>query len=99
MATLQMRDEYVRVTYYTLRGTTYYGASTELGVAACSWNFDRATSLRFSDSRTVRCLDRGLGDLYWDGWIDVWVPDQTYGRLNITQTYGDYTWVEVVEDD
>jgi hypothetical protein len=84
----------VRVTYYTDRGTTYSGSHTRPGVAACSWNYDLGTRLRFSDGREVVCEDRGrLGSA---GWIDVWVSSPAEGRAGVALAYGTHATVEVI---
>ncbi len=92
----ELRQEYVRVTYYTLRGHMADGALVHLGAAACSKWLPFGTQLRLPDGYVVTCQDRGLGDRYWAGWVDVWMPSIAAGRENVTRAYGDYTWVDVL---
>lgn len=91
---LLARQEYVRVTYYVLPGRMANGERVHLGAAACSLGYPMGTRLKFRDGFTVECKDRGW--LGWDtGWVDVWAPSATWGRLNIARDYGDHTWVTV----
>jgi len=92
------RQEYVRVTYYTLTGITTSGDYTRRGVLACSDWISLDTELVFDDGFSGRCLDRGLGGKYWAAWVDVWVPDDYTGRVEVQQNYGDYTWVTFGSD-
>src|SRR5215831_16100411 len=91
-----LRQEYVRVTYYTLVGVTASGEWTHTGVAACSDWLPLGTRLAFTDGFVVTCLDRGLGGKYWRAWVDVWVDGNDRGRREVTERYGDYTWVSVI---
>ena len=86
---------YVRVTFYTLVGPMASGTYTHLGAAACSSWIPFGTELSFSDGMVVTCLDRGLGGKYWSSWVDVWAPSYLWGRVNVTEKYGDWTWVTV----
>ena len=92
-----VRQEYVRTTFYTVRGITASGEYTRLGVAACSDWLPLGTRLAFSDGMVVTCLDRGLGGKYWDGWVDVWAPSYNWGVENVQEVYGDYSWVTVLD--
>lgn len=91
------RQEYVRTTFYTLSGITSSGERTHIGVAACSDWLPLGTRLEFSDGFIVTCLDRGLGGTYWSGWVDVWSPSFSWGVENVRKSYGDYTWVTVLD--
>ena len=93
------RQEYVRVTYYTLPGIMANGERVHLGAAACSRWMPFGTRLELPDGWVVTCKDRGLGDRYWKGWVDVWAPSNTWGRANVTGAYGDYTWVTFLEEE
>lgn len=95
----QPRQEYVRTTFYTISGTTASGTRTHIGTAACSRWLPFGTRLQFSDGFIVTCEDRGDGDNYWKGWVDVWAPSYRWGRDNVAGCYGDYTWVTVLEDE
>lgn len=91
----ETRQEYVRVTYYTLRGTMASGVPVHRDAAACSNWIPLGTQLMFEDGYVVTCEDRGHGDWYWRGWLDVWAPSMEWGRQNVS-SYGDYAWVSVV---
>lgn len=93
------RQEYVRVTYYTLPGTMASGNHVHLGAAACSRWLPLGTRLRLPDGWVVTCEDRGLGDRYWKGWVDVWAPSPGWGQRYVTGDYGDYAWVDILEED
>jgi hypothetical protein len=95
----QTRQEYVRVTYYTLPGTMADNARVHLGAAACSRWMPMGQRLRMPDDWVVTCEDRGLGDRYWAGWVDVWAPSRAWGEANVTAAYGDYAWVSFLEED
>lgn len=84
-----VRQEYVRVTRYAERGVMADGNFVHDGVAACSMWMPFGTVLELPDGRVVVCEDRGHGDWYWRGWVDVWTSD------NVTAIYGDYAWVSV----
>lgn len=84
------RQEFVRVTYYTLPGRMADGNLVHEGAAACSRWIPMGTVLEFPDGRQVVCQDRGHGDWYWRGWVDV------YGDSSVNRVYGDYTWVLVL---
>lgn len=89
-----LRQEYVRVTFYVLRGYMASGIFTHHGAAACSYGFPMGTVLELPDGWTVTCLDRGrLGRD--TGWLDIWAPSMAWGRRYVAQDYGDYTWVTV----
>ena len=90
------RQEYVRTTFYTLQGTTASGTRTHLGTAACSKWMPFGTQLEFWDGFIVTCEDRGDGDKYWEGWVDIWSPSHEWGVQNVQNCYGDYTWVTVL---
>jgi hypothetical protein len=92
------RSEYVRVTYYTLPGVMANGERVGLGAAACSRWMPLGTRLELPDGWVVTCKDRGLGDYYWKGWVDVWAPSREWGRAYVTGAYGDYAWVNLLED-
>lgn len=88
------RQEYVRVTFYTLRGHMASGIWTHLGAAACSYGFPMGTVLEMPDGWQVTCLDRGhLGRS--TGWVDIWSPSLRWGYNQIAGEYGDYAWVTV----
>jgi hypothetical protein len=93
------RHEYVRVTYYTITGTMANQQHTHIGAAACSRWLPLGTVLELPDGWRITCEDRGLGDRYWDGWIDIWAPSRAWGNTNVTAAYGDYTWVSLIEAD
>lgn len=90
------RREYVRVTYYTLRGYSFSGIPTGYGAAACSMWIPLWSVLEFEGGYQVTCIDRGYGDRYWKGWVDVWAPTAGWGQQNVIGVYGDYTWVSVI---
>lgn len=92
----EARQEYVRVTFYTLHGTMASGKQVYKDAAACSNWMPMGTQLMFSDGYVVTCEDRGLGDYYWKGWVDVWAPSHEWGAYNVTSAYGDYTWVTII---
>jgi hypothetical protein len=96
----EQRQEYVRVTFYTLRGCMADSGQqcdyTEKDAAACSQWIPFGTQLMFNDGYVVTCRDRGRGDWYWKGWVDVWAPSWQWGQDNIHSAYGDYTWVTVI---
>jgi len=83
------RQEFLRVTWYSLPGRMADGAMVHEGAAACSNWIPMGTVLEFPDGRQVVCHDRGRGDWYWRGWVDVW------GDPSVTRRYGDYTWLTV----
>jgi len=91
----QPRREYVRLTFYTLRGTMASGQYTRLGAAACSYGFPMGSVLMLPDGWEVTCLDRGLLGR-GTGWVDVWAPSLAWGRQYVTGDYGDYAWVSVL---
>ena len=91
----EIRQEFLRVTFYTLPGRMASGAMVHEGAAACSAWMPFGTVLELPDGRQVTCLDRGLGDRYWRGWIDIWVPSYRAGLVNVEATYGTYSWVNV----
>jgi hypothetical protein len=86
-----------RVTFYTLVGITSSGQRTGIGTAACSDWIPLYTRLEFPDKFSVTCLDRGYGGHYWKAWIDVWAPSYSWGVTNVRNTYGDYSWVTLVD--
>jgi len=90
------RQEYLRVTFYTLHGMMADGNSVHRDAAACSQWIPFGTQLMFDDGYVVTCEDRGHGDWYWKGWVDVWAPSWQWGQDNIHSAYGDYAWVTVV---
>jgi len=91
------RQEYVRVTYYHLRGRMYDGEPVHRGAAACSSGqpgsgslaFPTGTILQLSDGLQFTCEDTGYGDYYWKAWIDIWTPSGGLG-------YQEYEWVTVI---
>lgn len=85
-----VRQEFVRVTYYVLPGRMADGSMVHDGAAACSQWMPFGTVLEFPDGRQVVCQDRGHGDWYWRGWVDV------YGDSTVNRVYGDYAWVSVL---
>jgi hypothetical protein len=88
------RQEYVRVTFYVLRGAMASGIVTHHGAAACSYGFPMGTILEMPDGWEVTCLDRGhLGRD--TGWVDIWAPSLAWGRRYVAQDYGNYAWVRV----
>jgi hypothetical protein len=89
-------SEYVRVTYYTLPGRMYNGETVHLGAAACSAWIPLESQLRLPDGWVVTCKDRGLGDRYWRGWVDIWAPNVAWGRRYVEADYGLFAWVDVV---
>jgi len=90
----QEHREYVRVTYYTIRGPMASGIFTHKGAAACSYGYPMGSVLEFEDGWAVTCLDRGL--LGRDtGWVDVWAESLAWGRRYVAQDYGNYAWVTV----
>jgi hypothetical protein len=91
----EVHQEYVRLTWYVQRGVMADGAYVHRGGAACSQWLPFGTQLRLPDGYTVTCEDRGLGDLRWDGWVDVWVPSYAAGR-SLVEAYGDYIWVDII---
>lgn len=95
----QARVEFVRVTYYTLPGVMANGERVHLGAAACSHWMPLGTRVVLPDGWTVTCKDRGDGDRYWSGWIDVWSPSPAWGRANVIGAYGDYAWVSLLENE
>jgi hypothetical protein len=89
------RQEYVRVTFYVIRGPMASGIVTHKGSAACSSGFPMGTKLEFKDGWQVSCLDRGrLGA--GTGWVDVWAESMAWGYRNVEGDYGRYAWVKVV---
>lgn len=78
----------VRLTYYTLAGTTYGGGHPYVGSTACSWNFRIGTRFVLPDGETVVCNDRGL--LGSSGWLDL------FARPDLVRRYGPYATVQVV---
>lgn len=90
------RREYVRVTFYTLPGRMADGERVYKGAAACSSWMPFGTQLMFDDGFVVTCHDRGHGDWYWRGWVDVWSPSYAWGVDNVRHAYGDYTWVQII---
>jgi hypothetical protein len=78
----------VRLTYYTLTGTTYGGGRPYVGSTACSWNFRLGTRFVLPDGETVICNDRGL--LGSSGWLDL------FARPDLVRRYGPYASVQVV---
>jgi hypothetical protein len=88
--------EYVRVTFYTSPGVMFNGETVHQGAAACSDWMPIGTQLRLPDGFVVTCKDRGLGDRYWKGWIDIWAPTRAWGVRYVEADYGLYAWVEVV---
>lgn len=86
----EVRQEYVRVTWYAEPGRMADGNVVREGAAACSAWMPFGTVLEFPDGRQVVCEDRGHGDWYWHGWIDV------YGDSSVSRAYGDYAWVNVL---
>lgn len=84
----------VRLTYYTLTGTTASGVWTGPGVGACSWDLELGTRLRLPDGETFTCLDRG-GGLGSAGWLDAWVGSRAEGRW-LAGKYGNYVEAEIV---
>jgi hypothetical protein len=93
----EMRREYLRVTFYTLPGRMASGALVHEGAAACSAWIPFGTILELPDGRQVVCEDRGHGDWYWAGWLDVWSPSSSAGRRDVSTAYGDYAWVNVIQ--
>jgi hypothetical protein len=85
----EVRQAFVRVTYYSERGRMFDGELVHDGAAACSQWLPLGTVLEFSDGRQVTCEDRGHGDWYWAGWVDIW------GDQSINQVYGDYAYVSI----
>ncbi|MFN8534278.1 MAG: hypothetical protein U0556_12125 [Dehalococcoidia bacterium] len=83
----------VRVTWHLPTGNaTYSGIRPFIGTAACSWEIPLGSVAVFPDGRVVVCFDRGqLGN---DGWIDVFAPDQTFGR-DVERAYGARTNVRL----
>jgi hypothetical protein len=92
----ESRREYVRVTYYTLPGRMADSERVHKDAAACSRWMPFGTQLMLPDGYVVTCEDRGNGDSYWAGWIDIWSPNDAWGRVNVREAYGDYAWVEVI---
>lgn len=92
----ETRQEYVRVTFYTLPGYMASGSRVHRDAAACSQWMPFGSQLMFEDGYIVTCEDRGHGDWYWKGWVDVWAPSHAWGTANVVRAYGDYTWVTVV---
>lgn len=89
-----LRQEYVRVTFYVLRGYMASGIWTRPGAAACSYGYPMGTQLVMPDGYVVTCLDRGL--LGRDtGWVDIWAPSMAWGRRYVAQDYGNHAWVTV----
>lgn len=93
----------VRVTFYTLRGTMASGVYTRKDAAACSKWLPFGTQLMFHDGYVVTCLDRGLGDYYWnprrtghDAWVDVWAPSYNWGIQYVEADYGTTTTMTIV---
>jgi hypothetical protein len=91
----ELRQEYVRLTYYLQRGVMADGVYVHRGAAACSQWLPFGTQLRLPDGYTVTCEDRGLGDLFWRAWTDIWVPDRASGQ-SLTRAYGDYVWADLL---
>ncbi len=92
---LSYRHEYVRLTFYVIRGPMASGIRTYKGAAACSSGFPMGTKLEFKDGWQVDCLDRGrLGA--GTGWVDVWAESMAWGYQNVEADYGRYAWVKVV---
>lgn len=83
----------VRVTYHLPTGRlTFSGTRSFVGTAACSWELPLGTVVVFPDGRPVVCVDRGnLGN---DGWIDIYAPDEAFGR-DIERAYGQRATVRV----
>jgi hypothetical protein len=92
----ELRQEYVRVTFYTLSGVMADAQPVHKGAAACANYMPLGTRLRFNDGYVVTCEDRGFGGSIWDGWVDIWAPSRAWGAANVTDAYGDYTWVDVL---
>lgn len=90
------RQEYVRVTFYDLPGRMADGQMVHDGAAACSAWLPMGTVLEFPDGRQVVCQDRGHGDWYWRGWVDVWTPNYAAGVVGVERAYGLYSWVSIV---
>lgn len=86
---------HTRVTYYTLRGVMADGGVTHPGAAACSARFPFGTQFALPNGEVVTCEDRGLGDRYWDTWVDVWSTSSTDGQDNVA-AYGDWTDLPLV---
>lgn len=85
--------EYVRVTFYTIRGTMRWGKQTYKGAAACGSYFPAGTKLTFVDDEwTVVCEDTGH---LQRAHVDVWAPSYAWGVQNVAGFYGDYAWVRV----
>lgn len=93
------RQEFVRVTYYTLPGVMADGNRVHVGAAACSRWMPLGTHLRLPDDWVITCEDRGLGDRYWSAWVDVWAPSRSWGQANVLGVYGDWAWVTFMEGD
>ncbi len=83
----------IYLTYYVIRGTTYSGTVTRPGVAACGWDMELGTRVRFADGFTVVCEDRGGLVRYRH--VDVWQSSDAAGRALI-RTYGEHPHVEVL---
>jgi hypothetical protein len=83
----------VRVTWHLPTGQrTYSGSPLFVGVAACSWEIPLGAVAVFADGRPVICLDRGqLGN---DGWIDIYAPDEAFGRA-VERAYGAWATVRL----
>ena len=86
-------QEYVRVTFYTTRGTMRWGKQTYFGAAACGSYFPAGSKLTFvADDWTVTCEDTGR---LQKAHVDIWAPSYSWGVKNVAAFYGDYTWVRV----
>jgi hypothetical protein len=83
----------VRVTYDIPNGNHMYtGDAPFMGSAACSWELPIGAVLVFKDGRPVVCADRGnLGN---DGWVDIFVPTDQFGR-DLERAYGSNSTVRV----
>jgi len=80
----------VATTFYAFEGVMASGRWTYYGAAACSYDFDLGTVLRFLDEgRTVTCEDRGaLGGMA----VDIFDP----AGWTTVAPWGRYREVEVV---
>lgn len=87
-------QEFVRVTFYNIRGKMRWGDYTHLGAAACGSYFQPGSLLQFNDDGwVVECDDTGL---LAPAQIDVWAPSYAWGIENVEKAYGTYTWVTVL---
>jgi hypothetical protein len=89
--------EMVKLTYYLPTGNRMANGQWPFpGAAACGYDMETGTVLRFGDGREVVCLDRGRLS---NGHVDVYAQSHGEGRQLIAN-YGTVTWVErVVESD